>query len=83
MDRDGLLDTADRLWPGQSRQAVCPSALGLAAHLLPVGNGEAELGEHLFMRDRFVVLAPFVGLGHRLGFGGTERVAVLIQKYFE
>ena len=58
-----------------------PTELGLAAHLLPIGHGEAALGEHLFVRDRFVVLAPPVGVGD--GFGGAERVAVFIQKHFE
>src|SRR5258705_482302 len=34
--------------------------LRLAAHLLPVGHGEAKLREHLFMRDRGVVFSPFI-----------------------
>jgi RHS repeat-associated protein len=57
--------------------------LRLAAHLLPIGYGESELGEHFFMRDRFVVLAPFVGLGDRPGFCRAEGVAVLVEEHFE
>ena len=38
----------------------------------PIGHGEAELGEDLFMRDGGVVLAPFTGFGNGLGFGRAE-----------
>ena len=81
LDGDGLLDAADvgfgLIGPDD---AVCAIGLRFAAHLLPVGHGEAELGEHLLMGDRLVVLAPFVGLGDRLGFGGAEGVAILFRR---
>jgi hypothetical protein len=52
--------------------------LRFAAHLLPVGHAEAELGEHLLMRNRLVVLAPFVGFGDRLRFGRDQQSTGLL-----
>jgi len=37
-------------------------ALRFAAHLFPIGQGESKLGQDLFMRNRIVVLTPFVCL---------------------
>jgi hypothetical protein len=51
--------------------------LRLAAHLLPIGHGQAELGEDLFVRDGIIVLAPLLRLGDGLRFGRAERVAIL------
>lgn len=81
LDGDGLFEAAD-----VSLGLVRPDdayGLGFAAHLLPVSNREAELGEHLFMGDRFVVLTPFVGFSDRLGFSGTERVVVFVEEHFQ
>jgi hypothetical protein len=68
-----------------SVQAICLpiEVLRLAADPLPVGHGEAELGEHLFMRDEIVVDAPGFSLGDAFGFGRAERVTVLVEKHFE
>ena len=50
-------------------------------HAFPVGHGEAEIGEHLFMGDGLVMFEPFVGLGDGFVFGGAERVAVFVRDH--
>jgi hypothetical protein len=84
LDCDGLLDAADIRFSLVRPDDLFPHrGLWLAAHLLPFGHRQAEFREYLLVWNGGVVLAPFVGLGDGLGFGGTERVAILIQKYFE
>jgi hypothetical protein len=66
-ERGGLVDSAEvnfgRVGPGS-----CPSLLALAvrvkrgaAHALEIFEGEAELGEHFFVGNGFVILEPFPG----------------------
>ena len=82
LDGNGLLDDAN-IGPGlvgpDDPLGHCFRLAGswLAAHLLPVGDGKTELGEHLFMGDGVVVLAPLVGFGDGFRLGGAERIAVV------
>ena len=59
--------------------------LRFAAHLLPIGHGEAKLGKHLLMRDWLVVLTPSsasaialasAGLRVSLPVPGTKPVSI-------
>lgn len=72
LDCDGLLDTADIGFGLVRPNDLFPHrGLWLAAHLLPFGHRQAEFREYLLVWNGGVVLAPFVGLGDGLGFGGT------------
>src|ERR1017187_3378705 len=50
---------------------------GLVAHRVPIGHGQAELRQHFLMRDRLVVLEPFIGLGNGFAFGIAQGVSIL------
>lgn len=85
LQRDGLLDAAnvglglvrpDNSFGHRGR-------LRFAAQLFPVGHGEAEFGEDSLMRNRIIVLPPLVRFRNRVGFGGPERVAVLVENSFQ
>lgn len=77
LDGDRLLDRANvGLCLIGPDDAFGHAGLWFAAHLLPAGQGEAELGEHLLVRDGGVVLGPFAGRGDGFGFSGAECVAV-------
>ena len=69
--------TSALVWSVQTTRLAI--GLRIEAHLLPVGDGEAELGENLFMWDGRVLFAPLVGFGYRFRFGGAEGVAVFVD----
>src|ERR1035437_3179548 len=48
------------------------------SHLVPVGRGQAELCQHFLMRDRLVVLEPFIGLGDGLALSMAQGVSILV-----
>ena len=48
----------------------------LLAHLFPIGHSQAKLREHFLMRDRLVMLEPFVGFGDGLTLGVAQGVSI-------
>lgn len=77
---DRLLDAANVNLGLFSPDDALGHRLRLAAHLLPVGHGQAELREHFLMRDRLVVLEPFIGLGDGPALGIAQGVSVLLRR---
>ena len=46
-------------------------------HRFPIGHRQAELRKNFLVRDRLIMLEPFVGLGDGFAFGLAEGVSVL------
>jgi len=77
LQRHALLDGAHvrpSLLVQTMRLAIAPGCFffwRLLAHLFPIGHSQAKLREHFLMRDRLVMLEPFVGFGDGLTLGGV------------
>lgn len=49
----------------------------LLGHLFPIGHRQTEFRENFLLRDRLVVLEPFVGLSDGFAFGIAQSVPIL------